>query len=55
MGLRGVLPPRGTFPIGNLILEPKLRFSKTYFFQNYGVIFFRVLFLVLFSLLNKIK
>ena len=55
MGLRGVLPPRGTFPIGNLILEPKLRFFKDVLFPKLWSHFFRVLFLVLFSLLNKIK
>ena len=40
IGLRGVLPPRGTFPISNLIPGPILGFSKTRFSKNYGDIFF---------------
>ena len=54
MGLRGVLPPRGTFPIGNLILEPKLRFFKDMLLPKIMESIFRVLFLILFSL-SKMK
>ena len=50
--LRGVLHIRGTFPIGNLIFEPRLRFLKDMLFQKLWSHFFRGFFLVLFSLLK---
>ena len=52
LGLREVLPLKGTFPIGNLIPEPRLGFFKVTFFQKLWSHFFRVFFLVLFSLLK---
>ena len=49
LGLRGVLPPWGTFPISNLILVPRLGFFKNTFFHKYGVTSLRVSFLFYFS------
>ena len=55
IGLRGVLPFKGTFPIGNLIPGPRLGFSKTRFSKNYGVIFLGFYFLFYFPFKNKSK
>ena len=55
IGLRGVLPPRGTFPISNLIPGPRLGLSKTRFSKNYGVIFLGFYFLFYFPFKNKNK
>ena len=55
IGLRGVLPHRGTFPISNLILEPKLGFLKDMLFPKLWSHFLGFFFLVLFFLQNKNK
>ena len=49
-----MLPPRDTFPISNLIPGLRFGFFKNMFFPKIMESFFRVLFLVLFSL-SKIK
>ena len=42
LGLKGVLPPRGTFSIGNLIPGPRLEIFKDTLFQKLWSHFFRV-------------
>ena len=55
IGFRGVLPPRGTFPISNLIPGPRLGFLKDMLFPKLWSHFLGFFFLVLFSLQNKNK
>ena len=50
-----MLPPRGTFPISNLIPGPRLGFLKDMLFPKLWSHFLGFFFLVLFSLQNKNK
>ena len=55
IGLRGVLPFKGTFPIGNLIPGLRLVFFKDTFFQKLWSHFLGFYFLFYFPFKIKIK
>ena len=55
IGLRGVLPFKGTFPIGNLIPGLRLGFFKDTLFRKLWSHFLGFYFLFYFSLKIKIK